>query len=331
MKLQAQNPPHIHSRFSAKTIVDDVLLVLLALYLMATYYYGPRALLLGLFSAIVGIICDMICKPMLGQHINVRERSSLVTALLLPLMMPASIDFSIVAVAVVFALVVVKHPFGGIGHNLFNPAAGGIAFAAICFPTQIFSYPPPLLWLEPLERYTGRLLFSAAYTLKAGGIPASSATLDMLLGNNPGPMGATNVLVVLSCLIYLWMRGTVRIVAPISFLAAAAAVAFFFPRVNVAPTVSVMYELSCGILIFGAVFMITDPVTLPKRSLGVGLYAALAGVATMLFRYFGGFEEGLPFALLLCNTLMPAFDSLNERLMRVIRRHPLVSIQNKKA
>lgn len=331
MKLQAYNPPHIRYKDSGKTIMDDVLLVLVALYLMASYYYGLRAVVLGLFSVALATVCDILCKLLLRQKIGVREHSSVVTAMIIPLLLPATVPYSILAAATLFALVVVKFPFGGVGHNLFNPAAGGFAFVCICFPTQVFSYPMPLDNIEVFGKYAGSLVYSAAYTLKAGGIPSSGGFLEVLLGNMPGPMGATNVLVVITCLVYLSVRGTVRIMTPVCFLLTCALFAWFFPRAPVGSIGSVMYELCSGALIFGAVFMLTDPATVPKRGGAAALYAVFAGLINMLFRRFGGFEEPIGFVLLLCNTAVPSFDYLNEIILRRVRRSGIVSIQNKKA
>lgn len=331
MILKAYNPPHIRKRDSNRSMMDDVLIVLIALYLMAFYYYGPRALLLGLHAAGVSIVCDLVCKLLLRQKLSLRDHSSLVTALLLPLLLPASVDYAVVAVAVAFALVVVKYPFGGVGHNLFNPAAGGFAFVAICFPKAVFSYPVPLEALNAFGSFTGRLVTSASYTLKAGGVPTGGDFLSMLLGNTPGPMGATNVLVVCACLLYLVVRGSVHWQMPLCFLGTCALWAGLFPRAPIPGGASVIYELFSGCLIMGAVFMLTDPVTSPKRASACVVYAMFAGVITMLFRRFGGFEESFAFSLLLCNALAPIFDYLDELFYRAVRRGRFVPAKNKKA
>lgn len=323
-------PPYIRQKDSCRTLTEDVIIVLFAVYFMAVYYYGARAAVLGLFAAGVAFLCDVVCKLLLRQHITLREHSSLVTALMIPLLLPASIPYSVVAAAVVFALVVMKYPFGGVGGNLFNPAAGGFAFAVICFPRDVFAYPTPLERLDIFGPYTGRSVASAAYTLKAGGIPSVGDFVEMLLGNVPGPMGAANILVVCACLLYLVIRGTARWQGPVFFLATCAGLAWLFPRASMPGNESVMYELFSGILIFGAVFMLTEPVTSPKRSTGTVLYAVLTGVMTMLFRRFGGFEEGFPFALLLCNAFVPLFDHADELLHRRIRRAKLVSSEDEK-
>ena len=318
--LKLHHPPHIRQKDSCRTMMDDVIIVLAAVYLMASYYYGLRAVLLGLFAAGVAILCDLACKALLRQHIIWRDHSSLVTALIIPLLMPASVQYAVVATAVIFALVVVKYPFGGVGNNLFNPAAGGFAFAAICFPRQIFAYPMPLDRIPLFGENTSGLVYSAAYTLKAGGIPTSGDLLELLLGNVAGPMGATNILVIFACLGYLIVRRTVRFQVPLCFLATCAAFAFLFPRVSIPRGESVVYELFSGCLVFGAVFMLTDPVSSPKRALSGTVYAIFAGMVTMLFRRFGNFEESFAFSLLLCNAFSPSFDYLEELMMRRIRR-----------
>lgn len=324
-------PPHIRHRDSNRTLTGDVLIVLMALYFMAAYYYGMRAITLGLFAAGVALVCDLLCKLLLRQHFTLRENSSLITALILPMLLPASIPYSILAATVIFSLVVIKYPFGGVGNNLFNPAAGGMAFAAICFPQQVFSYSTPLERLDAFGTYTGRTVTSAAYALKAGGVPSGGDYLEMLLGNVPGPMGATNVLVVCACLLYLVIRRTVRWQGPVFFLLACAGYAYLFPRAPISGLSSVVYELFSGVLVFGAVFMLPEPVTCPKRTVAIVPYAVTTGLVTMMFRHFGGFEEGFPFALLLCNAFMPAFEYLGEMLHRKIRRARIVSVQDEKA
>lgn len=333
MTLKVYNPPHIRSRESNKTVMDDVIIVLIAVYLMACYYYGLRAAVLGLFSVAVACICDVVCKLLLRDKIHMRDHSSIVTALIIPLLLPASVSFAVVATAVVFALCVVKYPFGGVGSNLFNPAAGGFAFAAICFPKEAFSYPVPLEHLPVFGKLTGKLVYSAAYTLKAGGVPTGGDLLEMLLGNVAGPMGATNALVVCACLVYLIVRGAVRWQMPAIFLATCAGFAFLFPRAPISGLSSVIYELFSGFLIIGAAFMLTDPVTSPRRTASAAVYALFAGIVTMLFRRFGGFEESFAFSLLLCNAFTPSFDYASEILYRSIRirREIFASSQDKEA
>ena len=132
--------------------------------------------------------------------------------------------------------------------------------------------------------------------------------VDMFLGNFPGPMGATNILVICACFLFLIFRRTIRWEIPITFIASCTIFAFCFPRIMCTNLQSVYYELSCGTLLFAGVFMLTDPVTSPTTRFGRLAFGFLAGIVTMLFRYFGGYEEGVCFAILVMNALSPILD-----------------------
>ena len=248
------------------------------------------------------------------------DLSPVVTGLVIAMLLPASIPYYIPAAAALFAILVVKQPFGGTGNNLFNPAAAGFAFAAVCWPQVIFRYPQPLERLEASGAVTARLMEGSAYTLKLGGIP-SIDWQELLLGNFAGPMGATHILVMATCLIFLLARKTVDWRIPLGFVLSAAVYSFFFARIPTSPLNSVCFELFSGSVMFTAIYMITDPVTSPKTGWGRFVYGLIAGLFTMLFRYYGGFEQGGMFAVLVCNSLSFAIDrgfiSTKESVRRV--------------
>lgn len=339
MKFRQFPAPHIHYPESNKTLMSDVLLLLVLLTVPSYLFYGPRALAVCLVSVAAAVVSDAICVLLRGRQLNIRDFSPVVTGMIVALIMPASISYGVVITASVFAIAVVKHPFGGIGNNLFNPAAAGVSFAAICWPQQVFSYPAPFQNLDIFGAFSERLQAfvyqsnagraavemvvpltqNPSFVLKSGRTPTNSI-IDMALGNYPGPMGATNILVILACLVYLLLRRNMRWHLPAAFLGSCAALAFFFPRVNAGGIASVCYELMSGALLFGAVFMISDPVTSPKRDSSLVIYGVFAGVSTMLFRYFGGFEESIAFAVLFANAVVPVIDHYNEYLHRWIRR-----------
>lgn len=319
MQLIPRNAPHIRHSDNPKTLMGDVVLTLLPFYVMGVCFYGLRVLVAMLLSVAVCWLCDLLCCLLRSRPFNFRDFSSVVTGLIIPLMMPASIPYYVVALAGVFAIVAVKHPFGGTGENLFNPAAGGLAFAAACWSDKMSSYPAVFTDL-PLWDTSGVITVTeTAHTLKMGGLPSSDLS-DMLLGLVAGPVGAVSILVLLACLVYLALRRTVPLVQPVCFLAAAALMAFLFPRADFSRAASVAYELMSGSLVFGAVFMLNDPVTSPKRRAARALYGFVAGVVAMLFRYFGGFDQGFVFALLLMNALSEEFDALAVRGPKALRR-----------
>jgi Predicted NADH:ubiquinone oxidoreductase, subunit RnfD len=311
--------PHIHADQSTRGLMVEMVLILLVLYGMAYFYYGARALLLGAVSACTTLVCDIACTRISGKRVNLRDMSALVTGLMIPLFLSASIPLYIVVTAGAFAIVVAKHPFGGTGYNVFNPAAAGVAFVLICFPTLVTQFPIPL---EPLPLFpTAELLqtTSSAHALSLGGVPAQPP-IQMLFGYSAGPMGATNSLVILACLIYLLFRRVVRWEIPTFFFLSLSIVGFLFPRIPAGGGLSVFYELTAGTVLLGGVCMLGDPVTSPKRDWARMAYAFLAGVVVMLFRRFGRPEEGFVFAVLLMNSTVLGFDMLAEHFAGRYRR-----------
>ncbi len=332
MNLNAAAAPHIRHNETTRVLMGDAILTMLIIYVMAIYYYGPRALMLLVVSVLTAVIADAACILVARKKLNPRDYSAIVTGMLLPLLMPATIDFWIVAAAAVFGIVVAKHPFGGVGHNVFNPAAAGLAFVTICFPVKMFTYPLPFEKIAVFGEIKSIVGISPAFTLDLGGMPKYDL-VSMALGNFPGPMGATNIVVILTCLLYLVSRNTVRFVTPLCFFATTAAFAFLFPRISGWTDMttqlrldSLLYEMMSGTLLIGGVFLLGDPVTAPKRGWAKAAWAVTAGVAAMLFRRYGNFEEEMPFAILLMNATVWGFDMIGEFLTSKIRRKKVESL-----
>ncbi len=319
MKLIQQPAPHIRVAQTTRGVMGDAVAALGFLYAMAYYYHGPRAPVLGLGSVAVCLACDVACNFITRGGHNIRDLSAIVTGLLLPLMMPATVGYGVVATAGLFAMLVAKAPFGGTGHNVFNPAAAGFSFAVVCFGGSLFLYPPPAFKAPVWGPSDAVLAASPAFTLRMGGTPGYDIT-DMLVGNYPGPMGATNILVLAACLLYLVFRGTVRWSMPFSFFATVGVLAWLFPRSAAGGLSSVGFELATGLLLFGGIFLLGDPVTTPKREMSKVAFGITAGAVVMLFRHFGRQEEELTFALLLMNAAVWGFDMAGERVASIIRR-----------
>lgn len=330
MKLMPSNPPHIRSQESNVTVMLDVIFALACLYFMATYFYGFRALVLGGISVVTCLTTDLLCLRLAGRKISLWDYSSIVTGMLIPLFMPASISYGIVIAAGIFAIAVAKHPFGGLGQNIFNPAAAGVAFATICFPAAMFTYPEAMDKIPMDPVVTVKAAQSAAKTLQLGGIPKFN-TLEMLLGSMPGPMGATSILLLLACLIYLSLRRTVDPKPALAFLGTAAVFALAAPRSGMAAGQSIQMELMSGCLFMTAVFFLGDPATIPKRETSKIVYGILCGIAAMVFRRAGGFEETAVFAILFMNAFSFFIDLKNETIHSELRRRQLESDKPEKA
>ena len=326
MKLNTYEAPHIRYKESTRGLMSDALVTMLFIYFMALYYYGPRVIMLGLVSVVAAVLSDCVCVLLAGRRVNPRDLSPVVTGMLLPLLMPASVPYYVAAVAAVFAIVVAKQPFGGVGNNVFNPVAAGFCFVAICFTDQLFSYTAPLQHLPVFGVLDITTVNSPAFTLEVGGLPQYDL-VDMALGNFPGPMGATNILVIVACLLYLVFRNTISWVTPLCFFATVGVYALLWPRVDSALLADatmrlqlVLYEMMSGMLLLGGVFLLGDPVTTPKRGWSKISFGVVAGLAVMLFRRFGGFEEEFTFAILFMNATVWGFDMLGEQAASFFRR-----------
>lgn len=330
LKLKKWNYPFIKSSDSNRSLMIDMMISLIPLYFMASWYYGVRALMLCFVSLFTAIVADTLCTVIAGKKINIRDYSAIVTGLILPLIMPANIPYYVLIFAVLFAILVVKHPFGGCGQNIFNPAAAGFAFATICWPKQIFSYPVPLEKLSLTSEVVVKLAENPVYSLKTDTLSQFDFA-DMLLGAFAGPMGATSILLIFACLLYLIFRKTINMITPVSFLATVTIIAFIFPRSGIPRFQSIGLELMSGMLLFCAVFVITDPTTSPKRWVSKAVYGCICALLTMFYRYFGFFQEGIVFAILFSNAIAPAIDyGVEYFLFKDMRRIKNVPKKSKK-
>ena len=282
MQLKTHKAPHIRSKESNRTLMSDAIIAMVPLYAMAVYFYGTRALYLMAVSVGVCFILDWVCVSLSGRIPNIRDISPIVTGMIIPLLLLATISYNIIIVAAAFAILIAKHPFGGTGQNIFNPAVSGVAFATITWPFNVFSYPLPFDSIAATGDIAAKLVTSPAHTLSLGGIP-SVDIMDMLLGNAPGPMGASHILVLCSCMLFLVMRKTLNVYMVASYFAGFSLMAGLFPRCSAGPLMSIAYELCSGFAMIAIVLLIGDPVTSPKRLSGKILNGFLSGVLFMGF------------------------------------------------
>jgi electron transport complex protein RnfD len=297
----------------------------------SAYLYGARPVLLCGAALLTGNLCDRLVALLRGRRYEARDYSNESFALVLALLMPATVSWYVLIAAVVAGVLVGKEAFGGYGSYPFHPAAVGYAVAAVSWPEQVFRYPQPYTQL-PLGDASGVPVSTGiSSTLSNGGVPNIS-TMSLLLGEFAAPMGTGAALILVACGLFLLVHRDIHISAPLSFLLACALIAFFFPRqadlVNVAVAESVdarlnvvKYELLSGAAIFNAVFLINEPFTCPRTRMGRVVYGALVGAVTMGVRYYGAYETGgVCFALLLINSVSGWLDRVVRRVYRIL--HP---------
>lgn len=306
--------PYIRHPESSRTVMSDMIIALMPLFCMSFFYYGPRVFLVGGVSVLTCLLADWMCSLLLHQKNNPRDLSPVVTGLIITMLVPPAVALYVVVWAALFAILVAKAPFGGTGHNIFNPAAAGLAFSTICWSGQMFGYTSAMQRLPMVIDETVRFVQGPTAALKVGGISRIGLT-ELLLGNFPGPIGSTHTLIIFACLIYLVARSAVRWYLPLSYVAAVSLLSACFRPFGVTPLESIANELFAGSLFFVAVYLLCDPVTTPKYRISRVLYGFSAGLLTMLFRYYSPFELSAVFAILAMNALAPAFDCFCEWLM----------------
>ncbi len=312
----------MRSSETSTNIMLDAIIALLPLYVMAYVYYGPRALILGAVGLVFSLATGYLCNLLTDRRANLSDFSAAVTGLILPLIMPASVPYYVVATAAVFAVMVVKFPFGGTGYNLFNPAAAGFAFVSVCWSDKVFTYPVPMQRLPlGIVIEDGAIAYSTSIsqTLASGFVPELDR-IDLIMGDFAGAMGMTNVLVLLACGLYLILRRKIHWTMPLTFFITVSAFIFLFPRTDAAFTRNLVYELCGSAVVFGGIFMLSDPVTMPKRTSAKIFYAFFAAILTMLFQYYGAFDQGAPFAIIIINIFAPLLDRASEIILQKIRR-----------
>ncbi|MDO5601689.1 MAG: RnfABCDGE type electron transport complex subunit D [Oscillospiraceae bacterium] len=302
--------PQIHEAYGAHR---DILLAALSLLIISCYMYGLRPLFLVCTALLTAVISDFLAAKLRGLPYNSTENSSLCTAVILTLMMPATVSYYVVIVAVLMAVLVGKHLFGGYGAYPFNPAAVGYVVALVGWPAQLTQYPTPFTSIPLWD--TAGVIYSTSpmATMKLDGLP-NITPMNLALGNYAGGMGATAVLVVFSCFLLLLLRRRISFIAPVTFLFTCAAIAFCFPRVAGADRLDVVkYELLSSTLIYAAVFLLSDLSTLPKKRSSRIVFGLVLGALTMAFRYYGAYELGVCFALIVVNAVSGYLDRMTAR------------------
>lgn len=302
--LFGQGVPHNEH----KVKYHDVILSLLALLIVPTYLYGLRVLILAGSAIATALILDFIGKRIFLRAQKQRhDYSGVVTALCVVMLTPATAPVWVVCVTVGIGLCTAKYPFGGQGNNIFNPAAVGVAFSAICWPEYMLKYPVAYTTYSLTDMTAIQYSDSPASVLRVGGTPKLDH-FDILLGNYVGPLGATCMLVLAACMLYLLFRKVISKRIVFSAFAIVILAAIIFPRVVTGRVDSIVHELSSGGLVFGIIFMAGDPTTTPDTKLGRIIYGMLFGALIMLFRHFGKVELAVVYAVLISNVFAHSCD-----------------------
>ena len=310
-ELTISSSPHVHSPITTRTIMRDVLIALIPALIGSVCFFGFRALMVTLVSAAACVFFEWAWCRIMKVHCKCYDLSSMLTGVLLAFVCPPTIPYWTIILGDFFAIIVVKMLFGGIGKNIVNPALAGRAF--------MFSWPVLMsTWVKVgFENAAG--IFSTADAVTAatplasmhqGYIdPAAGSIADMFLGNVGGCIGETSALLLLIGGVYLVVRKVLNPRIPVAFIGTVALLTFLFPQGSDRLT-WMAAQLFSGGLMLGAIFMATDYVTSPITKLGQIIYGIGCGGVPILLRVFGGYNEGVSYAILLMNCCVVLLDRI---------------------
>lgn len=301
--------PHVSSPIGTRSLMLDVLIALVPALCAAVFFFGPRALIATVISVAACEVFEFAYRKLLHKTQVNGDLSAAVTGVLLAFVCPVTLPYWMLVIGDFFAIIVVKQLFGGLGKNFMNPALGGRAFLMLSYPVAMTTWAVPGQWsglVSAADAVTGATPLSADF-MHAGILPAASLK-DMFIGNVGGCMGEVSALLLLCGGIYLIARGVIQIRIPAAFIGTVAVLAFLFPMGGNDRLTWMLYELCGGGLFLGAFFMATDYVTSPTTPKGEIIFGVGCGLLTVFIRYFGGYPEGVSYAILIMNACVWLLD-----------------------
>ena len=299
-KYQVSSAPHVRAKDSTSRVMLYVIIALLPASLFGIFNFGYKALVLILVTIASCLASEWIFDKIVHKKNSSPDLSAVVTGLLLALNLPAGLPWWEAVIGSVFAIVIVKMLFGGLGQNFMNPALGGRCFLLIAFAADMTNFSS-----AKFEAYSGATPLGM---IRNEGL-SSVNIMDMLTGKIPGTIGETSVIAILIGAIFLILMGVIDLKIPASYIITFAVFMFIFgaDRFN---TTYVVAELCGGGLMLGAFFMATDYVTSPITPMGQILFGICCGLLTGIFRCFGANAEGVSFAIILSNLLVPLIEKI---------------------
>ncbi len=291
--LNVSSSPHARSSVLTQNLMGDVVIAMIPAAVFGVYQFGLKALLIILVTVASCVLSEFVYESLLGKPITIMDGSALVTGMILALNMPPEIPLWIPYLGGVFAIIVVKQLYGGLGQNFMNPALAARCFLLISFANKMSTF--------TLDGVSGATPLSV---LKNGG---SVDVAAMFVGKIPGTIGEVSVVALLIGAAYLLIKKVISWKIPVTYLATFAVFVFIFGQHNLN---YVLAHLCGGGLIFGAFFMATDYVTSPITPRGQIVFGVILGILTGLFRIFGGSAEGVSYAIIISNLLVPLIEKV---------------------
>ena len=317
-KLIVSPAPHVHGDESTRKIMQDVLIALAPSMLVAVYFYGLSAIKLLLVAVIACMGAEfLIQKYLMRSKVTVTDLSAAVTGVLLALNLPPTAPWWVVVIGSVVAIGVAKMTFGGLGHNIFNPALVGRVFLLVSFPVIMTDWTVPSSWFRPgVDAVTGATPLSLVKEGLAQGMTVEQILSvhpdltygQMLFARAGGSAGEASALAIVLGFIYLLVRRVIRPHIPVTIILTIAVMTGIFWLIEPSQYTDPLFNILTGGVLLGSVFMATDYVTSPMTAKGMVVYGIGIGVITVLIRFFGSYPEGVSFAILIMNSIVPLLN-----------------------
>ena len=298
-KLVVSTSPHIKSPLTTQNIMLDVIIALAPATVMAIVLFGLRALLIIGVCVVTAVASEFVFNLINKKKQTILDLSATVTGLLLALNLPATATVWQCIVGSIFAIIVVKCLFGGLGHNFANPAITARIFLLLSFSTTIAGGTSP----QMVDIVASATPLSA---IKDGSLHQLPSLLDMFIGLRGGAIGEVCSLALILGYIYLVVKKVIHFETPLIFVATV----FLLSLLIKGDVTFALYQVLGGGLLLGAIFMATDYVTTPINRLGKMVFALGCGLITVLIRFYGNYPEGVSFSILLMNILSPYIEKL---------------------
>ena len=289
--FNVSSSPHVRSSETTRSIMMDVAIAMLPATAYGVFQFGLHALLVLIVTILACVLSEYVYEKGMKKPITISDFSAVVTGMILALNMPATIPLWIPALGGVFAIIVVKQLYGGLGQNFMNPALAARCFLLISFAGKMSSF--------TLDGWSGATPLAAM---------RNGETMDlasMFIGKIPGTIGEVSVIALLIGAAYLVVRKVISLRIPLTYIITTAVFIFIFGNHD---PYYVACEVCGGGLIFGAFFMATDYVTSPITAKGQIVFGICLGILTGLFRIFGSGAEGVSYAIILSNLLVPVIE-----------------------
>ena len=314
-KVLVSPSPHIHADVSTARIMRDVVIALLPSVAVSIVYYGWSSVMLLAVSVITCILVEyLVTRFLLKSPSTIGDWSAAVTGVLLALNLPPACPWWVAMIGAIFAIGVVKMTFGGLGQNLFNPAIAARVFLLVSFPVAMTDWARPAGFIN-VDATSGATLLGTVKEGLAKGDTLSQifaandfSYLQTLFVNIGGSAGEISAIAILIGFIYLLARKVIRPHITLSIWATVIVFSGIFWLINPDQYTDPLFNLLTGGVLLGSVFMATDYVTSPMSTRGGIVFGVGIGLLTMLIRYFGSYPEGVSFAILIMNSVVPLIN-----------------------